>query len=615
MVEKGTTVSSSLQWMFASNPFLHWRCGLLVMAVCAGMFVVLTIDGSIISSFVDGWNYRNESIIIPARADSAKSFDNNRLNLTDDGGAAVGGGGRSTKFMDPPQQNLQQQPAKNQTREESLSLDLESTDSSPPNPSWIATELEPNVSENLLQQWLLPGGTPCRDLRTVDISLPRFDNARSVVEFAAGELHECIFQALDEFKNPRCSGGDYFETDLSSETWKSRPPVTDLKNGSYSFKLQVHQDFAGEFTFSITLLFRHFEGLKFSPTRFVFDRQLRNFTIRFTSNSQAKLPNLQLCSKSDFNRSLWSGRWTRHGRNDHCEISNDGRFRCLDPKFQCKHPWCDGALGLLESNGWVYSAHCSFKIFNSESAWSCLNGKWLFFWGDSNHVDSIRNLLHFILLVPDLEIVSRRFDANFTNPRNPSQHLRITNVFNGHWNGTGNYLGIESLQNAAFRDLIRSYFSGATVPDAVVMNSGLHDGVYWKNVKRFVAGADYTASFWVKVIDEVTARGAKRPEMIYRTTVATGGYARALAFNPNKMEAFNWILLEKLRDAGVVDGVIDAFDMTYAWHWDNRCNDGVHYGRFPAKMKWRDGEIGHQYFVDLMLVHVWLNVLCARKRF
>ena len=72
------------------------------------------------------------------------------------------------------------------------------------------------------------------------------------------------------------------------------------------------------------------------------------------------------------------------------------------------------------------------------------------------------------------------------------------------------------------------------------------------------------------------------------------------------------VVLEKLKQSGVVSGVIDNFDMTFPWHFDNRCNDGVHYGRAPAKMKWRDGQIGHQYFVDLMLAHVLLNALCAR---
>ena len=110
----------------------------------------------------------------------------------------------------------------------------------------------------------------------------------------------------------------------------------------------------------------------------------------------------------------------------------------------------------------------------------------------------------------------------------------------------------------------------------------------------------------------VKQRGLAWPRVFYRNTIATGGYARSLAFNPNKMEVFNGVLLEKLKQSGVVSGVIDNFDMTFPWHFDNRCNDGVHYGRAPAKMKWRDGQIGHQYFVDLMLAHVLLNALCAR---
>uniref|UniRef100_A0A0A9DY71 Uncharacterized protein n=1 Tax=Arundo donax TaxID=35708 RepID=A0A0A9DY71_ARUDO len=66
-----------------------------------------------------------------------------------------------------------------------------------------------------------------------------------------------------------------------------------------------------------------------------------------------------------------------------------------------------------------------------------------------------------------------------------------------------------------------------------------------------------------------------------------------------------------MRRHGVLTGgVIDNFDMTYPWHYNNRCNDGVHYGRAPARLVWRDGKIGHQYFVDLMLGHVLLNAIC-----
>ncbi|KAJ6764159.1 CYTOCHROME P450 FAMILY PROTEIN [Salix koriyanagi] len=419
---------------------------------------------------------------------------------------------------------------------------------------WLSTELEPNLTENLLSRWLAPGGEPCRESRTVEIVIPGLDG-KDLIELTAGDSHEFCFQALDESKNLVCSGGDYFETDLSGEAWKSRPLVRDFGNGSYSILLQVHPDFAGDYNLTLILLFRHFLGLKFSPWRFVFDKQLRKFRIKFVKGG-TRLPKIGTCEKFDFNRDLWLGRWTRHAKNDGCQISNDGRYRCLAPDFPCQSPWCSGSLGMLE--------------------------------------------------------IPRRFDLNFSNPKDASQTVRITSIFNGHWNETMNYEGFNSLNDEGFRSLLKKYFSEDTVLDTIIMNSGLHECVHWHNLRAYSEGAGYAASFWKEVMDSVRQRGLAVPRIFYRTTIATGGYARSLAFNPNKMEAFNWVALDKFRRAGLVSGVIDNFDMTFPWHFDNRCNDGVHYGRPPAKMKWRDGEIGHQYFVDLMLAHVLLNALCSR---
>lgn len=480
---------------------------------------------------------------------------------------------------------------------------------------WISLDLEQNYTSNLLSKWLAPGGEPCKDSKTVEIKFLNFDDEKNPIVLSSGNAHEVFFQALEESGNSHCLGGDYFEIDLASERWRSRPPTWDLGNGTYSFTLQVHPDFAGVYNLTIILLFRHFEGLKFSTTRFGYDKQLRRIPITF-SESEVKLPELQLCKKSDFERDVWAGRWTRHGNYDgSCEISNDGRYRCLEPNYPCTNPWCNGSLGLLESNGWVYSAHCSFRLFSLDDAWNCFNNRWLFLWGDSNHVDTIRNILFFFLGVPhqELEAVTRRFDKNFTNPKDDTQSVRITNIFNGHWNETKNYQGLNSLSDEGYRDLIKSFFNNSLqVPDTVIFNSGLHDGIYWHNVRRFIAGAEYAASFWRDIIEGVKNKGLEVSNFIFRSTITTGGYARTMAFNPSKMEAFNAILLEKLREVGLVTGVIDDFDMTWAWHFDNRCNDGVHYGRFPAKMKWRDGQIGHQYFVDLMLGQVLLNAICPR---
>lgn len=607
--------TASLPWIFRSKPLVHWRPGVLITAVFLAMLVVWSVDECTINNIVKVWTYRKDSLStkpLSGPVNVTPIHQNLTANIPF---IPINWKSNQTNLI----HNISQIPVNSTVPESPKKFALNTTEpyrnatqpTTPARLSWISAELKPNLSSNLLAQWLAPGGEPCKDSRTVEITMPDLDD-KKILELPTAETHEFIFHALDASGNRICIGGDYFETDLSGESWKSRPPVKDLGNGSYSLKLQVHPHFAGNYTLTVILLFRHFEGLKFSPNRFAYDKQLRKFSIKFYK-TEGELPKLKTCRKSDFRGDVWSGRWTRHAKNDACLISNDGRYRCLDPHLPCRDPWCHGSLGLLESNGWVYSTHCSFKIFTGQSAWKCLNKRWIFFWGDSNHVDTIRNLLYFVLDdAAELQFVSRRFDKNFTNPKNPNQWVRITNIFNGHWNGTQNYQGLNSLKNDGFRELLKSYFSGETVPDTMIMNSGLHDGVFWSNLRSFTRGAEYAASFWAEVLESVRKKGLKPPEFIYRTTIATGGYARTLAFNPNKMEAFNEVFLDKLREAGVVTGVMDGFDMTYPWHYDNRCNDGVHYGRTPAKMKWRDGQIGHQYFVDLMLVHVWLNFLCAR---
>ncbi|WRX21337.1 hypothetical protein QQP08_013824 [Theobroma cacao] len=626
MPEKGGSFlpPPSSAWMLRSSPLHQWRFGLLTALVFVGMVVVWSIDGCTVKNFIQSWQFKQDYITMKVNSlanlnhpyqNPTHSLRNLTLNPTLNTSRFPIYSINSSVF--PLNSSLE---SKNVTQISSREMaNFSSVENSDENLTtfkdssslkWVSAELEQNYTANLLARWLAPGGEPCKDSQTVEIKIPGLDG-ESLVELSAGEIHEFMFQAVDESGNGRCLGGDYFEADLSGESWKSRPPVKDFGNGSYSVSLQVHPDFAGEYNLTVILLFRHFQGLKFSPARFAYDRQLRHIGIRFY-RTKARLTELPSCQKSDFSKDVWSGRWTRHGKNDDCQISNDGRYRCLAADFPCQNPWCNGSLGLLESNGWVYSSHCSFQLFLADSAWNCFKNRWIFFWGDSNHVDTIRNMLNFVLGLPEIKSVPRRFDMNFSNPKDPSQTVRITSIFNGHWNGTQNYLGLDSLKDEGFRNLLKKYFSEDTVPDTIIMNSGLHDGVHWSTIRAFSHGAEYAATFWKEVMDSVRQRGLVVPQIIFRNTIATGGYARSLAFNPNKIEAFNGVLLEKLRRAGLVSGVIDNFDMTFPWHFDNRCNDGVHYGRAPLKMKWRDGEVGHQYFVDLMLCHVLLNVLCAR---
>ncbi|KVH24188.1 uncharacterized protein LOC112504295 [Cynara cardunculus var. scolymus] len=586
-------------WVFRST--IHWSFRVLVLAVVLGLMIFWAIDSLDVSDF-------HKDFLVKFDVNLVKGLK----NFSTTNGSDV-----SINFNLTNQENQDFAGIQEVSPIKPLNdtTDLVNVTGKPPAPvilKWVSAELDPDYSSNLLARWLTPGGEPCKDSSTEDIFIQGLDNLDHQIDLWAGDRHEYVIQALDNSGRPRCLGGDYFETDLSGDAWKSRPPIKDFGDGRYSFSLQVHPDFVGDYNLTIILLFRHYQGLKFSPERFAFDKVLRVFPITFkNSNSSHRLPEIRRCKKSDYTRDAWAGRWTRHGKNDECMISKDGRYRCLQRDYPCKHPWCDGSLGSVESNGWVYSTHCSFKLFDAKAAWRCLNNRWLFFWGDSNHCDTIRNMLNFVLNV-EIATVPRLFDMNITNPKNPGQSVRITSVFNGHYNHTGNYQGLNSLYNDAYRDYLKKYFSGEIVPDTLIMNSGLHDGVYWPNLRKFTKGAQDAAAFWAEVLGGVRRRKVVVPEVIYRTTVATGGYARRLVFNPNKMEAFNGVLLDKLRQFGVIDHVVDHFDMTYPWHFDNRCNDGVHYGRAPAKMRWRDGQIGHQYFVDLMLCHVLLNVLCAR---
>ncbi|KAL6185850.1 hypothetical protein ACLB2K_041973 [Fragaria x ananassa] len=609
MPEKG-----AMSWPTSSKPsppLLQWRLGFVTSLVLVGMVLIWSMDATTMRNLVEATKTQQGYLTTKVSA-FANNIAQNHQNKEVSTAHIVVNQTRKDPNLTQLKIQMDSQDPVNDTQNVSLS-DQNSSGVYvvPASLDWVSAKIEPNVTKNLLAKWLAPGGEACRDAKTVEIAIPGLDG-KDLIELSAGEIYEFGFQALDESKQPRCLGGDYFETDLSGESWKSRPVVKDFGNGSYSVLLQVHPDFKGSYNLTIILLFRHFEGLKFSPSRFAYDREIRRIPIRFYKGL-AQLPELQVCKESDFGRDVWSGRWTRHGRNDECEISHDGRYKCLSPSFPCQSPWCNGSLGALESNGWVYSTHCSFRLFSADSAWKCLNNRWLFFWGDSNHVDSIRNILNFILDMPEVQSVPRRFDMHFTNPRDPSQKVRITSLFNGHWNETQNYQGLNSLKDEGFRKLIKKYFSEDKVPDTIIMNSGLHDGIYWSNIRAFSAGASYATSFWVEIMESIRQRGLVMPKVFYRTTIATGGYARTMAFNPNKMEAFNWILVEKLKQAGIISGVIDNFDMTFPWHFDNRCNDGVHYGRAPAKAKWRDGLIGHYYFVDLMLDHILLNVLCATR--
>jgi hypothetical protein len=137
---------------------------------------------------------------------------------------------------------------------------------------WAVARGYSNFTNNLLVRWLTPGGTLCRDARTTNISTVVLDVVEApgeATELGTAEIHEFTFWALDDAGRRRCLAEDYFEVDLSWDSWKSRAPVVDHDDSSYSFRLLVAPRFAvGRFRVTVVLIFRSFEGLKFSSARF-----------------------------------------------------------------------------------------------------------------------------------------------------------------------------------------------------------------------------------------------------------------------------------------------------------------------------------------------------------
>ena len=484
-----------------------------------------------------------------------------------------------------------------------------------------------NVTGQILDELRKNGTTACyeeRTSRTEVVGLPDADH--DVITLPTNVVHRFWLQSYASNGSPRCAGGDYYEADISSDLWKSRPLVEDLHNGTYAVEFMVPKDFAGTYNFSATLLFGAYHGLDFHAENWAAWWPLVTLRLNFASittpDANAKIPaavaqlnRLKQCGTEDFLKPEWSGRWTRPWANNSCPPDSESRYaHCFPESEACLSPWCDGKPSRLESTGWSYSAHCSFHIFEPEEAWNCLGGRWLFFWGDSNMQDTIRNLLFFVLQIPQPEglllrdwELSRISESFYINPIKPSQALHISSVFNGHHERDSNGLGLDSLQNSTYREFLEKHFEGKAYPDTVILNSGLHDGYRFETTENYANSVDRAIEFWGDVLGNVSGTA---PTLLYRTTIVPAATARGTQPNPWKMEVYNKIITEKVQLRFPDALMVDAFDLTFPWHFDNACSDGHHYGSPPGAQRWPWFEKPHQYFVDVMLVHILLNAIC-----
>lgn len=454
--------------------------------------------------------------------------------------------------------------------------------------------------------------------------------------FLTDKRHYLTLVAYGSNGARRCAGGDYFEVDFHDKEdlhYRSRLPTVDFGNGSYGLELIVPSTFAGSFSLEIWLLFSGWHGMDFHPDEFVKQALVVATDVemvvetekekqRFASSVKASHHSLHSCMKQctldDFDRTTWQGRWSRNWSRPGCQADDQKRFRCLpDEHFQCDEPWCFGPVGRLESNGWVYSAHCSFKIFEADEAWRCLDGRWFLMWGDSNFQDTVRNLLIFVLNwdLPAGENLAdfqfpRSFETGFINTKRLDQLFRVSQIFNGAYPDWDNGMGLDTLKLQEHQDLILSHFNGEDWPDTIFMNSGLHDGERYPTIEGYIAGVDFAIDWWMTLYQSIPAD--RRPTLVWRTTIAPAGTSRKMQSNPNKMEMYNQVMVEKLKQVRnkLPVKIIDGFDMTFPFHYNNDCSDGGHYGRAPGVNlpPWYGSP--HWYFVDVMLAHIFLNAVC-----
>lgn len=495
------------------------------------------------------------------------------------------------------------------------------------------------------------GTSPCHHARThgaIALGLPaEFDGGGGggiLKPLPLQTGHPFTFQLASVTENGtrRCAGGDFYETQLQGTHWMSRPLVVDMDDGTYSITISVDESFPGMYEFKAVLLFDNMHGLDFDPRKWGIQKEVLNMRVEMTDAAPPKMqpevdvtlrveseekkenstvvPEIRQCVDAGLGGG--GGRWTRSWYNRTCEADDEGRYKwCTDEKNV-------GKAALLESNGWIYSkSSCSFKIWEAEEAWQCLQGRWLLFWGDSNLQDTISNLLFYILGFPKRPQTGRMSHKVYTNPHNSSQSLLISLFFNGHHVPSKNGLGLSSLYNSSYRLRLQEFYrtgrTDGSGPDAIILTTGPHDADYFPTIANFSIAVDYAGDFWRRLLIHeggsmnISHHEQIHPLVVLRTAVAPAGELRAKAKqgNPQKMEAFNAIMVERfprhLEREGVVVQVLDTYDATFPFHFDHNYSDGFHYGREPKSQLRPWFGRPHHYFVDIMSDHMLLNVLCS----
>lgn len=340
------------------------------------------------------------------------------------------------------------------------------------------------------------------------------------------------------------------------------------------------------------------------------------------------------CGEEVWKAPIWSGYWiiqpavTISGANGYERQFKETIIPLLDnPKIFPSNP-----------KRWIYRLkNCFFPVQTTTRSQKCVNSTWIFMQGDSNVQDTTRNLaLNALQLNEDSSATSSLHSASMSLRsvdrtsdfilRNDSMFYRSSISFNGAFPTTENFHALHVYDNPGFlttlmdawmKPIPTKYGLSFTTPSLSYVNdAGLHGAYYTWGLLGLISYINFLNTFALPVFESLHRfsldvksnisrnQWPKETAWLWRNTITPAGNSRVLPKNPYKVEIMNHLIAHELQEHSQKDekniqwSFIDAFDLTYPWHFDNSVSDGAHYGRYGNSM------------VDDMLVQILLHFYC-----
>ena len=472
--------------------------------------------------------------------------------------------------------------------------------------------------------------------------------------------------SLDDAGVPMSLGGDWFVVFFVGPRYRSRPSTVDNGDGSYTVTLRVPNDvmFVDSYTLSIKLEWSALGGLMslhdiYNGPMWQFSLIQREVTMVLTvvaNPDECGLEDSRPAGTPPFLNAAMSSPSAdtfvpcAHNHDFTSFVPWGGHWLRLVNGAPCAPPYCSGnASGLFAAQvsprgdwrGWVYRLPgCYFHLPTVNDTRTCFAGKWVHMLGDSNHPDTVRNL------------VGRWFQAGYDPNGITSRTFSVrtawgrwTNFYNGHENGDKSGQGWGAFHYQSFISALNLSFAGPKFPNAVIVNSGLHDGLRNPTefrLKNFTDDLEMGLRLLLKPgllgpappspgprfvdvhnssfgIERATGRLVKSvpPIALWRSTVTPVHHAGSddQLINSQRISLINALSSEKLAPTRRFL-FADAFDVSWAWSVSYNHSDGVHYGKAPWSRVRPYGNyplLNQTQFVDEMVAVVLLNAFCGKS--